>query len=81
MPTRTLARPVILLLSNGWLHAWVDEHPEARKPAGLKAQDFPAFLPFEPQKTRAMRRAKRLVLTGGSAAAAAAGYIALRSLL
>lgn len=81
MPTRTLARPVILLLSNGWLHAWVDEHPEARKPAGLKAQDFPALLPFEPQKTRAMRRAKRLLLTGGSAAAAAAGYIALRSLL
>src|SRR5262249_54447075 len=31
METRTLARPVVLLLSNGWSHAWFTEHPETVK--------------------------------------------------
>ena len=28
MPTRTLARPVVLLLSCGTMHAWFQKHPD-----------------------------------------------------
>ena len=64
MPTKTLARPVILLLSNGWLRSWIEGHPGARRPQGLTTQSFPPMAHFEPQKPRAMRRAKRIALAG-----------------
>ena len=64
MPTKTLARPVILLLSNGWLRSWIEGHPDARRPQGLTTQSFPPMAHFEPQKPRAMRRAKRIALAG-----------------
>ena len=64
MPTKTLARPVILLLSNGWLWSWIDSHPAVRKPEGLKTHAFPPMGRFEPQKPRAIRRAKRVALVG-----------------
>ena len=81
MPTKALARPVILLLSNGWSRAWSHERPDARKPAGLQVHEFPPPERFEPQKARAMRRAKLVALGGGGAAAAAAAYLAFRLLL
>jgi hypothetical protein len=56
MPTRTLARPVILMLVHGW---WTPRlapeiaDGERRLPVG----GFGAPAPFVPQKVRAMRRA------------------------
>jgi hypothetical protein len=66
MPTRTLCRPVVLLLSNGFSRAWYKQHPDASAPAPeQEVSDFgePEF--FVPQKARAMKRFKQLVLVGG----------------
>jgi hypothetical protein len=72
-PTRTLARPVIVLLTSGRLHAWFEGNRDyLDPPAPLAAQTFEAPLLFEPQKTRAVRRAKRLI-----ALAALASVLAL----
>src|SRR3954449_13078362 len=66
MPTRSLARPVVLLLSNGWLRPWIEAHPGVRRPEGLTTQSFPGMCSFEPQKQRAIRRAKRVGLIGAA---------------
>jgi hypothetical protein len=72
-PTRTLARPVIVLLTSGRLHAWFERHRDhPNPPAPLAAQTFGAPVFFEPQKTRAVRRAKGLI-----ALAALASVLAL----
>jgi hypothetical protein len=72
-PTRTLARPVIVLLTSGRLHAWFERHRDhLNPPAPLAAQTFGAPVFFEPQKTRAVRRAKGLI-----ALAALASVLAL----
>ena len=72
-PTRTYARPVIVLLSSGLLHAWFQRHPafhlEARAPEGMTFGDRP---PFVPQKARAKKR-----LIALAAAVAALGLVAL----
>jgi PcRGLX-like N-terminal RIFT barrel domain len=74
-PTRTLARPVIVLLTSGRLHAWFERHRDhLNPPAPLAAQTFGAPVFFEPQKTRAVRRAKGLI-----ALAALASVLALIS--
>lgn len=73
MPTRTLARPVVLLLSHGFMRAWSASHPSATLPA---PQAVPATWGaperFEPQKPRALRRAKALAVAAAATAAAAA---------
>jgi hypothetical protein len=65
--TRTTARPVVLMLSNGFMHA------TARRAGGLGAAppppercDFGQPVVFMPQKQIAMRRAKLLVTAGGA---------------
>jgi hypothetical protein len=69
MPTRTLARPIVLLLSFGYSRAWFAKHPEscAPEPAAAVAT-FPPPVPFVPQKVRAMKRAKMLVAAAALAA-------------
>jgi hypothetical protein len=59
-PTRTLARPVIVLLTSGRLHDWFARH-RLEAPAPIDAVSFGAPVRFEPQKARAMRRAKQLI--------------------
>ena len=49
MPTRTLARPVILLLSNGWLRSWIEGHPDAQT-SGPDDPVLPADGPFRTAK-------------------------------
>jgi hypothetical protein len=63
MPTRTLARPVVLMLSNGLMHAYFQKLPETRSevPVDLAAHDFGEPETFVPQKVRAIARLKRLV--------------------
>ncbi len=61
LKTRTLARPVIVLLSSGRLRGWLQHHPDARapRPARIPA-DVGRPEVFVPQKTKAMKRAKLL---------------------
>jgi hypothetical protein len=65
MPTRTLARPVIVLLSSGLLLPWMTTMPDASLPAGEPAADFGAPTSFVPQREIAIRRAKLLAALGG----------------
>ena len=76
-PTRTLARPVIVLLSSGRLHDWFERHRGSLgPPRPPSAETFGAPTRFEPQKTRAIRRAKQLI-----ALAALGGVLALIAVL
>jgi hypothetical protein len=62
MPTRSLARPVVLLLSNGLAHAHSQLNPDFRSlPAPKETCDFGSPESFIPQKTVAIRRLKLLV--------------------
>ncbi|MGH7171127.1 MAG: hypothetical protein ACRELF_00160 [Gemmataceae bacterium] len=77
MKTRTLARPVVLLLSFGFSQAYFQQHPDATAPPPVREHgDFGTPEVFVPQKVRAKKRA---VLAAG--AAAIAGLAALGALL
>jgi hypothetical protein len=72
MPTRTLARPVILLLSFGFMQAWFRKHPGATAPApAVKPTDFGRPTVFVAQKVRAKRRFLLLTAAGGAVAVVA----------
>jgi len=75
MPTRTLARPVVLLLTNGLMCQHLRLHPDASaaEPTETPA-DFGRPAKFRPQKPVALRRAK--LLATGIAALVAAGAAA-----
>jgi hypothetical protein len=65
MPTRTLARPVVLMLSYGFMQAWFDKHPDATAPApAVRSMDFGKPQTFVPQKVRAKRRFALLAVAG-----------------
>lgn len=64
-PTRSLCRPVTLLINFGWSRAWWRRHPDATAPAPLNTATQTTYgeqRPFIPQKTRAVRRAKILAV-------------------
>jgi hypothetical protein len=69
-PTRTLARPVIVLLSHGFMHAYFERHPETTAPPPAWKGSFGSRQAFVPQKAVAMRRAKALAGAGVVAAVA-----------
>ena len=75
-PTRALARPLVILMSYGFMHAaFQSAGADAfAAPAGPAATSFPAPSVFVPQKATAMRRAKHLAM------AAAAGGLAVLGL-
>jgi hypothetical protein len=76
LPTRTLCRPVVLMLTNGWRRAWFAANPRESRPAPAKpATDFGPRVRFVPQKVIALRRAKMLAVAG--AGLAFAGLIGL----
>jgi hypothetical protein len=69
MPTKHLCRPVVLLLSHGYRQAWFERYLEACAPKPtIEPRSFGKPITFEPQKRRAIRRFKRLVLVGGALA-------------
>lgn len=74
--TRTLARPVVLLLSHGYMQAYFQQHPDeaAPGPAG-EVTDFGAPEVFVPQKVIAKKRAK--FLAAASACVGALGVAGL----
>ena len=53
MPTRTLARPVVLLLSYGFMHAYFQRGRAEPALPGLETADFGAPTTFIPQKQNA----------------------------
>jgi hypothetical protein len=57
MPTRTLARPVVLLLTNGYMHDFFRRHPGTSAPEPKESASGGFGLPetFVPQKARAKR--------------------------
>jgi hypothetical protein len=76
MKTRTLARPVVLLLSYGFMHAYFQHHPEeTAPPPAAETHDFGRPEAFVPQKVVALRRFKALVLAGGVAGLLLAGWV------
>ena len=76
-PTRTLARPVVLMLSFGYMHAHFQWHPNDAAPApAAEVTDFGKPEAFVPQKVIAKKRAKLL-----AAAVAACGAATLAGLV
>jgi hypothetical protein len=56
MKTRTLARPVVIMLSNGFMHAYFLKYPdEAAPPPRMNPTDFGKPEDFVPQKVRAKK--------------------------
>jgi YetA-like protein len=77
MPTRTLARPVVLMLVNGLLRGETRRDPGVRSPRpDVEPTDFGQPQAFIPQKARAKRRLILITTT-----AAAIGGIALAFML
>jgi hypothetical protein len=67
-PTRTLTRPMVLMLSRGLMHGYFERHAEVLDPPRGPAVTFgrPPRA-FEPQKTKAKRHA--MMAAGGAAGA------------
>jgi len=83
MKTRTLCRPVVLLMSFGLKHAYMAARKDAALPApppGTEPADWGAPERFEPQKPRAIRRAKVIAVVGALVALAGAALL-VRALL
>jgi hypothetical protein len=76
MPTRTLARPVVIMLSHGFMHAYFKRFSEtaAAPPRDVPA-DFGEPQVFVPQKSRAKK--KLIVLAALAASLASAGLTLL----
>jgi hypothetical protein len=74
MATRTFARPVIVMLTSGFMHGWLERHPDVHEPVPPASEDFGAPTEFIPQRRQAERRVKMI------AAAGVAGALALLAL-
>jgi hypothetical protein len=72
METRTLARPVILLMAFGWSHAAFDERTLPSPVVPPLVEDFGRPAVFVPQKVRAFRRA---AVAAGAVAVATLGLV------
>lgn len=76
MTTRTLARPVVLLLSYGFMQAYFQQNPEVASPPPVEQNhDHGRPQVFVPQKVLAIRRFKLLIVAGGVGAVIAAGWL------
>jgi hypothetical protein len=75
-PTRTLARPVVLMLSYGYMHAHFQKHPDESAPQpAVEVGDFGTPEVFVPQKVIAKKRAKLLAAAGACGALGIAGLV------
>src|SRR5207248_2425088 len=66
MRTRTLARPVVVLLSSGLILPWTEARPNETAPQPIEAGRFPPQERFVPQRQEAVRRAKLLLASGAA---------------
>ena len=67
MPTRTVTRAVVLLLSHGWMRAYCAREP-APEPVAAPPYDRQPAAPFVPQKAVALGRVKLAAITVAAAA-------------
>jgi hypothetical protein len=66
-PTKSLCRPVVLMLNFGWSRAWWQANPSAIAPVpavSVRPEEFGPWRMFVPQKVIAVKRAKRLAAVG-----------------
>ena len=75
MPTRTLARPVVLLLSFGFMHAYFQHNPDVAAPGADPRAGFGEPEAFVPQKARAKKRLVRLAALAAIAGLAGLGLL------
>ncbi|OWK47444.1 hypothetical protein [Fimbriiglobus ruber] len=71
-PTRSLCRPVVLMMNFGWSRAWWQQHPTETAPVptiAVSADEFGDWQMFIPQKLKAIKRAKLLVVAGAATCA------------
>ncbi|MCC9601461.1 hypothetical protein LOC67_12970 [Stieleria sp. JC731] len=64
-PTKTLCRPVVLMLNFGWQRPWYLQHRDQLAFDQPIEDDFGQPVEFVPQRTIAIRRFKQLVVAGG----------------
>ena len=84
--TRTLTRPQVLLMTNGYMQAYFAAHPESAAPAPTTAcEPLPKRVPFVTQRARIKRRAVASAAVGASVIAglllalgAAVGWTVIR---
>ena len=80
METKTLCRPIALLLSNGYSRAWFDNHndiPELPPATGDQNEvDYGTPKMFVPQKIQAIKRAKLIFVCGAVSSIFAAALLA-----
>jgi hypothetical protein len=79
--TRTLTRPVVILMTSGYMRAYFQHHPDESAPDRPSDLDFGEPERFVPQRERIRRRARLVgaVATGGLTLAAGAVLAALRT--
>jgi hypothetical protein len=65
-PTKSLCRPVVILLNFGWQREWMLEHRDDPAFTEPIDDDFGRPQTFVPQREIAIRRFKRLVAAGGA---------------
>ncbi|HET9888632.1 MAG TPA: hypothetical protein VFR10_14080, partial [bacterium] len=80
-PTKTYARPVVLLMHYGMMSQWWEKHAEETRPAGPPAGDFGRPASFIPQKTRAISRLRMMAAAGAALTFAAAAGLVVRFVL
>jgi exo-rhamnogalacturonan lyase-like protein len=73
LPTRTLARPVVLLLARGSMHAYVKRRGVVGTPPP-RHHEFGAPVAFVTQRSRAIRKAAMLAGASATAAVGAAAW-------
>jgi hypothetical protein len=79
MATRTLTRPVVLLMGRGFLYPYLQRHPDssAPPPSGASA-DFGSPGRFVPQKVRAKKRLAALAIMAATLLIAAVAAMLTR---
>jgi hypothetical protein len=60
-PTCTLARPVVLLMTNAYMHTYFQIHPEETAPLPYQQYDFGQPQPFTPQFSELYRVREKLI--------------------
>jgi hypothetical protein len=63
-PTRSLCRPVILMLNFGWQRDWYKRHEEQLPIFGLSQSKFVPRIACLPQRAIAVKRLKRIMMIG-----------------
>lgn len=72
--TRTLTRPVVLMMSHGYMHAYFQRYPEEQAPVEVGRYDFGNPEQFYPQRARAIWKLKAIAAAGSAAVVLSAAY-------